>query len=73
MTATLAPAVLTGAQRVLLAEAIEDAVTYRLPDGDCTACKTAPDRCGDHAGDFRKAVSFRILAADLGLDRTEMP
>jgi hypothetical protein len=68
MTVTLAPAVLTDAQRVLLAEAIEDAVTYRLPDGDCAACQTAPDRtCGEHVADLDKAVAYRVLAENLRL------
>jgi hypothetical protein len=70
MTATLAPAVLTDAQRVLLAEVFEDATYYRLPDGDCAACSTALEPpCAEHESDMTQAVRYRILAADLGLDQ----
>lgn len=69
MTTALAPPVLTDAQRVLLAEAIEEAVYARISSGDCTACDGTPDLCGDHSADLEKAVAWRMLAADLGLDQ----
>jgi len=69
-TTALAPAVLTDAQRATLAEVFEDATYYRLPDGDCTACSASLEPpCAEHEADMTRAVRYRILAADLGLDR----
>lgn len=53
------------AERELLAQALSDAVTYRLPGDECEDCTTVP--CGAHQDDARRADAYLALAGSLGV------
>jgi hypothetical protein len=60
----LSPAALS-----VLAAALSDAITYRDPAGQCTACEAEyGGLCYDHAGDLDKTDAYLALAGQLGIE-----
>lgn len=71
--ASPAPRGLTDPQLATLGRALADAISYRDPGGDCTACQHDPYvPCGDHGADLDKADAYCSLAAELGIELEEL-
>jgi hypothetical protein len=48
-----------------LRAALEDAIAYRSPDGDCGRCAGQPGGCADHAGDLARVRDYGHMARQL--------
>ena len=48
-----------------LRAALEDAIAYRSPDGDCGRCVDRPGGCADHAGDLAQVRDYGRMARQL--------
>src|SRR5690349_1377288 len=60
----LSPAALS-----LLSWALADAISWREPSGECTACNAHPaGLCGDHSDDLDLADAYATLARQLGVE-----
>jgi hypothetical protein len=59
--------VLTDDQRKVLCQAIADAVYYRDPPVQCSAC-SPEDLCGECSDGFTRALSYLELRQTLGLE-----
>jgi hypothetical protein len=59
---------MTGEQRAVLQQALEDAVYYRDPPLQCPACETAADLCGACAERLAIGLVYLQTARELGLD-----
>jgi hypothetical protein len=56
-------------QRVVLGQAIADALIYRSPAVPCTACDEHPaGLCEDHASDLDRTDAYLTVARDLGIE-----
>lgn len=56
-------AVLSADQREVLGRALDDALSYRTPDGGCTGCDEYPAwLCNDHAADLDLTDTCLTLA-----------
>jgi hypothetical protein len=63
------PAGLDDGQREVLSQALADAVNYRGPSGQCTACEAEyGGLCYDHAGDLGQSDAYLALARELGIE-----
>jgi hypothetical protein len=59
---------MTGEQRAVLQQALEDAVHYRDPPLQCPACETAADLCSVCAEGLATGLKYLRTAQELGLD-----
>lgn len=57
------------AQLATLTQVIADAIEYRTPGADCTACDDDDDAlCADHAADLDRTDAYLVLAAEFGIE-----
>ena len=59
---------MTGEQREILRQALDDAVHYRDPPQECLACKAARDLCSGCAETLAIGLRYLQTARELGLD-----
>jgi len=58
----------TGEQREVLRQAVEDAVCYRDPPQECPDCEAAGDLCSRCAETLAIGLKYLRTARELGLD-----
>lgn len=59
---------MTGEQREILRQALDDAVYYRDPPQECPACEATGDLCSECAETLAVALRYRRAARELGLN-----